>query len=197
MARFALIILGMCSFLVGKEAVGADWLTARSFYTHDSSGERVQQYSPIGPFYIQNQGNYQRSGYRNTRSSLQFGGSSDQYHLVEEFGRPVQPYEEWRFPYRPYGAPYEAWGPPYGGLNLGAGGWGGNWGRGNWGGGNWNAGNWVGPPWAVNPPAAGQNPFGNQNLQIPYQGYTPWFDDRYPAFDDRAQWRREPHPTLP
>ena len=99
-------------------AAGADWITAPSYYSHDpATGERVTQYSPIGPFYTFARPDYQRSGYRNTRSSLQVGDSADNLHVVEEWGRPIRPYGEWRFPYRPYSVPYAGWGAPFAGLN--------------------------------------------------------------------------------
>lgn len=101
-----------------QPAAGADWITAPSHYTHDpGTGERVTQYSPVGPFYTFPRPDYRRSGYRHTRSSLQAGRSADHMHVIEEWGRPVRPYGEWRFPYRPYSVPYPAWGPPYAGLN--------------------------------------------------------------------------------
>jgi hypothetical protein len=55
------------------------------------------------------------------RSSLQFGPSADHYHRVEQWGPPIQPYGEWRFPFRPYSVPYDQWGAPFAGLNLGFG----------------------------------------------------------------------------
>jgi|GEM_PF-1950196 len=103
-----------------RAALGADWITAPSYYTHDPmTGDRVTQYSPIGPFYIFPQPDYRRSGYRHTRSSIQAGQSADHMHIVEEWGRPVRPYGEWRFPYRPYSVPYPAWGAPFAGLGAG------------------------------------------------------------------------------
>jgi hypothetical protein len=42
-------------------------------------------------------------------------------HIVEQWGNPVRPYEEWQFPFRPYSVPYDAWGPPFGGLGNGVG----------------------------------------------------------------------------
>src|SRR5687768_11730391 len=94
----ATLCLALATGLVRSE----DWITAQSFYTHDQSGQRVSQFAPIGPFYAPDQGNFSRSGYRHNRSSMQFGGSVDHYHTVEEWGRPIQPYDEWRFPNRPY-----------------------------------------------------------------------------------------------
>ena len=52
-----------------------------------------------------------RSGFRNTRSSLQAGFSADHYHVTEQWGQPVQPYGEWRYPNRPFSVPYSQWGP--------------------------------------------------------------------------------------
>jgi hypothetical protein len=54
-----------------------------------------------------------QSGYWHTRSSIQAGGSADHLHVVEEWGRPVRPYGEWRFPYRPFSVPYPLWGPQF------------------------------------------------------------------------------------
>ena len=112
----------LVSCAVPLRVLGGDWITAPSYYSHDQSGQRVQQYTPIGPFYIYPSPDFQRSGYRHTRSSIQAGNSIDHYHLVEEWGRPVRPYDEWRFPYRPYSVPYGSWGPPYAGLGYGFGG---------------------------------------------------------------------------
>jgi hypothetical protein len=102
----------------------ADWLTAPSYFTHDtSSGERVAQYAPIGPFNYFTRPDYLKSGYRQYRSTIDLGNSSDNMHVVEQWGGQVVPYEVWRFPYRPYSSPYQAWGPPYGGLGGGTGGY--------------------------------------------------------------------------
>lgn len=98
---------------------GAEWITAPSYYTHDpQTGQRVDQYTPIGPFYTFARTDYLQSGYRHTRSSIQAGTSTDHMHVVEEWGRPVRPYGEWRFPYRPYSVPYAQWGPPFAGLGY-------------------------------------------------------------------------------
>jgi len=117
-----LLLLGLLSAcLLGSEASGpslaADWITAPSYFTHDpQSGARVTQYQQIGPVYTIAQPDYTRSVYRQTRSSIQVAGSADHMHVVEQWGRPVRPYGEWRFPYRPYSVPYQAWGAPYAGL---------------------------------------------------------------------------------
>ena len=113
--RFArgAILCAVCTAFSAANLYGGDWLTVPSYYSHDpQTGQRVQQYSPIGPFYTYQRGDYRRSGYRQTRSSIQAGGSADHMHIVEEWGNPVRPYGEWRFPYRPYSVPYDAWGPP-------------------------------------------------------------------------------------
>ena len=114
------ILLFSLAALAASPVLAADWLTAPSYYTHDRvTGHRVAQYSPIGPYYYYSRPDYLRSGYRHFRSTIQAGGSADNMHLVEEWGRPVRPYEEWRFPYRPYSVPYDQWGPPFGGLGPG------------------------------------------------------------------------------
>jgi hypothetical protein len=113
--------------LTAVPLAAADWLTAPSYYTHSATtGERVHQHDPIPPVYVYSPPDYVRSGYRHLRSTIQAGGSADNYHLVEEWGRPVVPYDQWRFPFRPYGSPYPAWGPPFAGAQLGYGypGWG-------------------------------------------------------------------------
>ncbi len=102
------ILVAFCGIVALTESVSCadEWVTARSYFTHDpQTGERVQQYAPIGPFYKQAQGNYRRSGFHHTRSSIQVGSSSDNYHIIEKFGDPVRPYGEWRFPFRPYSVP--------------------------------------------------------------------------------------------
>ncbi len=105
---------------VATAAKADDWMTWASTYTHDpQTSQRIDQYAlaeqPMGP----GPSAVQRSGYRNYRSTLQAGQSTDNFHVVEEWGQQVVPYEQWRFPYRPYGVPYGAWGPqaPYGIFN--------------------------------------------------------------------------------
>lgn len=101
----------------------ADWIASKSYYTHDpQTGERVNQYTPIGPFYIYPREDYQESAYHHYQSSIRVGGSQDNYHVVREYGRPVRPYGEWQHPYRPYSVPYSQWGPPFGGLGGAMGG---------------------------------------------------------------------------
>lgn len=169
-----ILLLLVAIVLLTRPAHAEDWISAPSYFTHDCLGQRVRQYTPIGPFYIYSRGDYLRSGYRHNRSSLQFGGSVDHYHVVDEWGHPIQPYDEWRFPYRPYSVPYGLWGPPYAGLNHG------------------------GFPFFPFPvPTPGQPGGGGFQPFLPFQGFQPWFDDRYPAFDDRAPFRREPFPTVP
>ena len=88
-----------------------DWTAMPSRYTHDESGQAVDQFAvPADPIAVSGE-SLQRSGYRHYRSTLQAGGSADNLHVVEEWGAPVRPYEEWRFPYRPYSSPYPNWAP--------------------------------------------------------------------------------------
>src|SRR4051812_31644800 len=113
----ALVVSSLSTF-------AADWATSPSYYTHDlSNGQRVSQYQPIGPFYYFTRPDYLKSGYRQYRSTVDLGNSSDNMHIVEQWGAAVQPYEVWRFNYRPYSAPYQQWGPPFGGLGGGSGGY--------------------------------------------------------------------------
>lgn len=113
------LLLSMLGVAICSACCGAEWITAPSYYTHDpQTGQRVDQYTPIGPFYTFARTDYLQSGYRHTRSSIQAGTSMDHLHIVEEWGRPVRPYGEWRFPYRPYSVPYALWGPPFAGLGY-------------------------------------------------------------------------------
>lgn len=114
-------------------AFADDWMTWESTYTHSpQTGQRIDQYTqgeqPISPY----RQDFTRSGYRHSRSTLQAGQSTDNMHIVEQWGQPVIPYEQWRFPFRPYAVPYDAWGPqaPYGITNgsFQFGGGGGSWG---------------------------------------------------------------------
>ena len=168
--------------LAGSFAPAADWITAPSYYTHDkTTGVRVAQYSPIGPFYYLQRQDYSRSGYRNYRSTIELGNSADNFHMVEQWGQPVIPYEAWRSPYRPFGAPYPAWGAPYGGLNGGFGGYGGGFGAGVGGG--------FGP---------GGN-FGGQGQLTPqFNQPQQWMDGHYPTYDrnDRSPYYA-PYPPRP
>jgi len=113
--------LFLVSFMGYVEAVHAqtprascdkvDWSTLPSRFTHDSTGQRVPQYAAKVEPVAQQRSDYQRSGYRNFRSSIQVGSSADNMHVVEQWGAAVEPYEAWRFPFRPYGVPYQQWGP--------------------------------------------------------------------------------------
>jgi hypothetical protein len=188
--------IGLC-LAPAALAAGGDWITEPSYFTHDHSGQRVQQYQPIGPFYRTHTPDFQRSGYHHTRSSLQVGSSVDHFHQVEEWGRAVRPYDEWRFPYRPYSVPYDAWGAPFAGLGFGRPGlfpgYGYGFGAGGFSGGGFPGGFPGGLPGAGTP----YLPNGPSRVPLPYPGYRPWFDDRYPAFDDRAPFRQQPFPQLP
>jgi hypothetical protein len=105
--------------VVSQASMAADWLVLPSQYTHDpATGLRVSQYAPTptptGPLAT----DFRSSGYTHLRSSLNFGQSADNYHRVQQWGPPVQPYGEWRFPNRPYSVPYSQWGAPYAGLGT-------------------------------------------------------------------------------
>jgi hypothetical protein len=163
-------------------ASAADWLTAPSYYTHDgASGQRIAQYTPVGPFYYYTRPDYVKSGYTHHRSTLDLGNSSDNIHIVEEWGNPVRPYEEWRFPFRPYSAPYDAWGPPFGGLGNG--------------GGVYPYGGFPGPyPYGGGGPGWGPGGFSPPGLapQPPTNYAQPWLDGHYPRYDSRDRspyWR--------
>ncbi len=152
--------------LAGQAVRGADWIVARSYYTHDpQSGQRVTQYTPIGPFYSYTRTDYLRSGYRHTRSSIQAGGSADHMHIVEEYGAAVRPYGEWRFPYRPYSVPYGLWGAPFAGLGV----------------------------YPYQPYGAERVPYGDAGGPGGYNQREPWWDGAYPDFGNRPRqpW---PHP---
>lgn len=91
----------------------ADWLTARSTYTHDAAtGSRVSQYAPIETPTTLAQP-ISRSGFTHVRSTLNFGASADNFFRVTKFGEPVEPFAAFRFPFRPFGTPYPNWGPPF------------------------------------------------------------------------------------
>ena len=118
--RLGIALLAGCVWSAAVNLQADDWMTWASTYTHSpASGQRVDQYAvveqPLAPF----REDFSRSGYRNFRSTLQAGQSADNVHVVEQWGQPVIPYEQWRFPFRPYAVPYNAWGPqaPYGITN--------------------------------------------------------------------------------
>lgn len=185
-----LVFVVLAASVVGASA--ADWITAPSYFSHDpQTGQRVTQYTPVGPAYRYERPDFQQSGFRHTRSSLQMGRSIDHLHIVEEWGNPVRPYGEWRYPYRPYSVPYAEWGAPFAGL--GGGGWGGGWIPGpGWGPGpgpGWGGG-WGGggiPPAALTHPAVPNNP----GLGFPGQGgIYPYSDEHYPL--NRGSWGAAP-----
>ena len=88
-----------------------DWTTLPSTYTHSPDGQRVDQFVSVTPEPIFEIPSSAKSGYRHTRSTLQAGFSSDNYHSVEQWGAPIRPYGEWRYPNRPFAVPYGVWGP--------------------------------------------------------------------------------------
>ena len=117
---FALIV-GLVAWIqvgFGFDAVRAgDWLTYPSTYSHDPvTGSRVGQYQPDPTPTTIASAPRRVGGFNHFRSSLQYGPSADHYHRVESFGDPVQPYGEWRFPFRPFATPYPNWGPPLAGF---------------------------------------------------------------------------------
>lgn len=105
------VLAWLSTIVPGGTLQAGDWMTWPSTYTHDGWGNRVDQHTlavqPVGP----SRNAVVRSGFRHTRSTLQAGNSADNYHVTEQWGAPVVPYEHWRFPYRPFGVPYDAWGP--------------------------------------------------------------------------------------
>jgi hypothetical protein len=206
--------------LLSNASFAADWITAPSSYTHDwSSGERVAQYSPIGPFYYYTRPDYLKSGYRQYRSTIDLGNSSDNMHVVEQWGAPVVPYEQWRFPYRPYSAPYPAWGPPYGGLGGGTGGYPYSGGNGAnifggffppYGGYGFGGPGYGGPGYgALSAPGSGGPGMGGPGgfpggfpgtFFPPAVNFAqPWLDGHYPSYDlnDRSQYWRPYQPAAP
>lgn len=119
--RNALVLLVLIVAAGDRSACG-DWITAPSFYTHDPvTGLRTNQYVSPPPAIVPQAVDFRSSGFTHLRSSIQVGQSADHYHRVEKWGPPVQPYGEWRFPYRPYSVPYDQWGAPWAGFNVGGG----------------------------------------------------------------------------
>ena len=94
-----------------SKSISTDWTTMPSTYTHDASGQRVDQYALAVEPQSNERADFVRSGFRHTRSTLQAGFSSDNYHVTEQWGQPVRPYGEWRYPNRPFSVPYDQWGP--------------------------------------------------------------------------------------
>jgi hypothetical protein len=202
--------IGMAAvWLMLPLAYPSDWMTWPSSYTHDPHGRRVDQYAapvdPVGP----SRSDLVRSGFRHYRSTLQAGQSMDNYHVTEEWGRPVMPYEQWRFPFRPFGVPYDAWGPPtpygmffgaglgfpfpafpnrpgMGGPGMGGPGMGGpGMGGPGMGGPGMAGAPWGGGNWGQGMGHPGQFGF---PLQPDYRN-QPWFDGTYPEappFDTRS-----------
>lgn len=175
----------LCVSVTGS-ANAADWLTAPSYYTHDwSSGERVSQYCQVGPYYYYHRPDYLKSGYRQYRSTIDLGNSSDNMHVVEQWGAPVRPYEEWQYPFRPFSVPYDAWGPPFGGLGGG--------------GGFFPYGGFGAYPYSGGF-GGGFGGSGGGSNQTPTNFAQPWLDGHYPQynFNDRSQyWRPYTAPVGP
>lgn len=86
-----------------------DWTTLPSTFSH-REGYAVDRYDRGVTPVTYSDSLRTTSIYRHHRSSLQGVNSADHYHRVDQFGPPVVPYGEWRYPYRPYSVPYDAWG---------------------------------------------------------------------------------------
>lgn len=114
------LFLLAAALLAAPAAQAGDWMYLRSAYTHDpNTGERVTQYQQPTRVFIEQRPDYLESGYTHNHIQIGRGSSAENIHIVEEWGRRVRPYGEWRYPYRPYSVPYRQWGPPYGGLGNG------------------------------------------------------------------------------
>jgi hypothetical protein len=175
-----------------------DWTTLPSTYTH-RDGVAVDQYDQgVEPTTYVNESR-QTSIYRYERSSLQGNNSVDHYHRVDQYGSPVQPYGEWRYPYRPYSVPYSAWGPQLPqvysnfGFGGGVGNGGGHGGRGRMGtgggyGGNWPYGGGYGQGQPNRGMGGGYPNMGNGSGLIPGPGnaLTPGQDEYYPDAPEPA-----------
>lgn len=99
------------SVRVKPKSPAVDWTTMASTYTHDATGQRVDQHTRGVEPESNERADLVSSGFRNSRSSLQVGFSSDHYHTTQTWGANPRPYGEWRYPNRPYSVPYGAWGP--------------------------------------------------------------------------------------
>lgn len=177
--RAATIAIGLL-LAASSPAPGIDWMFAPSTYTHDpATASRVCQYAEPPPVYSYQSPDYRRSGYRHHTSINRVGANADRLHVVEEWGRAVRPYGEWKFPYRPYSVPYDAWGPPFGGLGHGG------FGRRGFGGPGGFPRPWLGP--YAQPPGVGSGPgrhgpdhgAGNRAAR-PRRFDNPHFDDQSP-----------------
>ncbi len=102
---------------ISPVVIGGEWVASRSTYSHHpQTGQRIGQYSPIGPVIATPDPHVAQNGYRHIQNVIRprsGGDSADYLHVVEQWGPvPVRPYGEWQFPYRPYSVPYPWWGPP-------------------------------------------------------------------------------------
>ncbi len=130
--RVSIGLLALAAFSQAAPLAANDWIVRPSRYTHDPvSGYRVNRFAPEPVVY--HTPDPSRSVYSHSRSTLQVGDTASNYHRVTQYGAPIRPYGEWRFPYRPFSTPYPNWGPqPWGAPGWGAPGWG--WGGGGFGG---------------------------------------------------------------
>ncbi len=112
---FAFALFNAALACAAAPAAAADWMFEQSTFSHNpQTGERVTQYARPAPAFAPNRPDYLESGYRHSTSSIVTPLGADHTHIVEEWGRPVRPYGEWQFPYRPYSVPYPQWGPQFG-----------------------------------------------------------------------------------
>src|SRR3972149_3194254 len=117
MRRHLVLVILPPAVLSVVAAAQAGWIFQPSHYSHDPrTGERVSQFSPGTPAYVREDPTYQQSAYRQSRTTLRYGDSSDNLHIVETWGHgeSIRPYGEWLFPYRAGATPYGPWGNPQG-----------------------------------------------------------------------------------
>jgi hypothetical protein len=105
-------------FLASTAAASeVSWMFQPGYFTHSpTSGQRVAQYEPEQPSYVNVDPTYQESGYRH---QLIYVGT-DVLNLVQTWGQgtAIRPYGEWEFPYRAGATPYGPWGNPQGPWTL-------------------------------------------------------------------------------
>jgi hypothetical protein len=119
-------VLAIVRAPAARDTAEKSWVFRPSRYTHDpSTGDRVAQYAepPAAP--VRDDPTYEQSAYRHTRSNFQIGGTYDNLHIVETWGRgeSIRPYGEWEFPYREGATPYGPWGNPSGPWTTPFGSW--------------------------------------------------------------------------
>ena len=197
--RYAYLFLAV--FPIASVAHATDWLTLPSSYSHDpATGSRVSQFAPIEAPTAPQVANFRSSGYTHTRSSLNYGQSADNYHRVEEWGDPVRPYGEWRFPQRPFSTPHPNWGPPFAGFNLGFGGF---WPYGGYGGGypggGYPGGGHPGKPGTGHPdgPSDGRPGYGHGRYDFGHGRYRQPIPPQASPFNPYPAGPGTPYPVAP